>query len=95
MLGRIVSASFATLISVAFISFALGQTFEVASVKPSGPPPQGPRIEGGSKVVQARLIPRGSLIPERRCNSLSEKRTACPSIRFKVPDGSRRRNTTL
>ena len=41
MLGRIASASLATLISIAF-----GQQFEVASVKPSGPPPQGPRIEG-------------------------------------------------
>jgi uncharacterized protein (TIGR03435 family) len=41
VLSRIASASLATLISVAF-----GQTFEVAAVKPSGPPPQGPRIEG-------------------------------------------------
>ena len=41
MLRWIATASLATLISVAF-----GQTFEVASVKPSGPPPQGPRIEG-------------------------------------------------
>ena len=40
-MSRIAIASLATLISVAF-----GQTFEVASVKPSGPPPQGPRIEG-------------------------------------------------
>jgi uncharacterized protein (TIGR03435 family) len=40
-LSQIASACLATLISVAF-----GQTFEVASVKPSGPPPQGPRIEG-------------------------------------------------
>jgi uncharacterized protein (TIGR03435 family) len=41
VLGRIASASLATLISVAFISFALGQTFEVASVRPSGPGPGG------------------------------------------------------
>jgi len=36
VLSRIATASLATLISVAF-----GQTFEVASVKPSGPAPQG------------------------------------------------------
>ena len=46
MLSRIASAGLAALISVALLSVVLGQTFEVASVKPSGPPPQGQRIEG-------------------------------------------------
>lgn len=41
MLGRIAGASLAALIPVAF-----GQTFEVASVKPSGPPPPGPVVQG-------------------------------------------------
>jgi uncharacterized protein (TIGR03435 family) len=41
VLSRIARASLATLLSVAFISFALGQTFEVASVKPSDPAGQG------------------------------------------------------
>ncbi len=40
-MGRIASASLAALLSVAFISFAFGQTFEVASVKPSDPASQG------------------------------------------------------
>jgi uncharacterized protein (TIGR03435 family) len=41
MLGRITRASLATLISVACISVTFGQTFEVASVKPSDPASQG------------------------------------------------------
>jgi uncharacterized protein (TIGR03435 family) len=41
MLDRIAIASLATLISVACISVTFGQTFEVASVKPSDPASQG------------------------------------------------------
>jgi len=57
MLGMIARASLATLISVAFISFALGQTFEVASVKPSDPasPGRGGRQGGPGTADSGRI----------------------------------------
>jgi len=57
MLGMIAPASLATLISVAFISFAIGQTFEVASVKPSDPasPGRGGRQGGPGTADSGRI----------------------------------------
>jgi uncharacterized protein (TIGR03435 family) len=56
--SRIATASLVTLSSVAFISFAHGQTFEVASVKPSDPasPGRGGRQGGPGTADPGRII---------------------------------------